>query len=63
MTNEIGNIYPLIVVSQEGKKAIQKVASPHLPYQNPQKQAALDNRIELESDTFGEKGMFVDIYI
>ncbi len=63
MTTEIGNIYPLIVVSQSGEKALQNVSTPCLPSQNSQEHVVLNNRLELESDTLWEKGMFVDVYI
>jgi hypothetical protein len=43
--------------------SLQKNLSANLPSQNPRDFVILDNPIELESDTFWEKGTFIDIYI
>ena len=63
MSIEVVNNWPLSVIVPPKDTAIQKNSIADLPSQNSQDFAASDNPVELESDSFWEKGTFVDIYI
>ena len=62
MTAEVGNNWPLMVIVTPKESVHQKSSNVNLPSQNPQNFVVMDNPVELESDTFWEKGTFVDIY-
>ena len=62
MSIEVGNNWPLMVIVPPKDNALQKSSIANLPLQNPQDFVVLDNPVELESDTFWEKGTFVNIY-
>ncbi|MEE9610137.1 MAG: hypothetical protein V3W19_02740 [Desulfatiglandales bacterium] len=57
----IDNSWPLMVVSPAKESALQKQSATP-PSKDPQDSVFLDNGIELESDTFLEKGAFIDVY-
>ena len=63
LTIDIENKWPLIVATLPGEKALQKELTPNLPSRYPQKPIVMDNGVKLKSDTFWEKGSFVDIYV
>ena len=63
MTIEVSNNLPLTAIVPLRNISLQKNSSANLPSQNPRDFVILDNPIELESDTFREKGRFIDIYI
>jgi len=63
MTAEVVNNWPLPVIVQPKDTALQKSPIADLPSQNSPDFVVLDNPVELESDTFWEKGTFIDVYI
>lgn len=63
MTIEVVNNWPLPVIVPPKDTALQKNPIADLPSQNSRDFVVSDNPVELESDTFWEKGTFVDIYI
>ena len=63
MNIEIANKWPLMMVPVPQETALQKELAADLPSQNPQDPIILNNRVGPESDTFWEKGAFIDIYI
>ena len=63
MKIEIGNNWPLMVMAVPKEKALQKESTAHLATQDPRDSVILDHRIERESNTFYEKGTFIDFYI
>ena len=63
MTVEVSNNLPLMAIVPLKDISLQKNLSTNLPSQNPRDFVILDNPIKLESDTFRQKGTFIDIYI
>ena len=63
MTVEVSNNLPLMPIVPLKDISLHKNLSANLQSQNPRDFVILDNPIELESDTFREKGTFIDIYI
>jgi len=63
MTVEVSNNLPLTAIVPLKDISLQKNLSANLPSHNPRDFVSLDNPIELEPDTFREKGRFIDIYI
>jgi hypothetical protein len=63
MTVDIINNWPLMVIPPVADKALQKEASLYFLSQHRQKPIITDTKTERNSDTFREKGAFIDIYI
>ena len=63
MSIEIGNNWPVMAIISPKGNTLQKESIANLPSQNPQDSVIPVNRIEPESNTFWEKGTFIDIYI
>lgn len=63
MTIEIGNNWPVMAVIPPKGNYPQKESTANFPLQNPEDSAIPVNRIEHESNTFWEKGTFLDIYV
>jgi len=63
MAIEIGNNLPLMAISPPKESGLQKESAANLRSRNPRDSVILDNRIELETNAFWEKGTFIDFYI
>jgi len=63
MNIEVVNNWPLPVIVQPRDTVLQKNPIADPPSRNSRDFVVPDNPVELESDTFWEKGTFVDIYI
>ena len=63
MNIDAANNWPLMVVAMPGNKALQNDIAHPIFSQNRQRPAILNNRPDIESDRFREKGSIIDIYI
>ena len=54
--------WPLMVAIPPKKSSIQKIPTANLPSKNPRDPVIQDDTIELESNTYWEKGTFIDLY-
>ena len=63
MSIEIGTNWPLMAIPPSKQNALQKESYTNVPSNNPSDSVILNKVIELESNTFWEKGTFIDLYI
>jgi hypothetical protein len=63
MPIEIGTNWPLMAITPPKENALQKETHVNVPANNPKASVILDKGTELESNTFWEKGTFLDFYI
>jgi len=63
MAIEIGSNWPVVAVTLPKENPLQKKSTPDLSSRDSRDSVVLDNRIEPESNTFWEKGTFIDFYI
>ena len=63
MTIEISNNWPVMAILPPKGIAPHKESTANLPSRNPEDSVILVNRKEPESNSFWEKGTFIDIYI
>jgi hypothetical protein len=52
-----------MAITPSKENILQKESTVNLPSRNPKDSILLENGIELESNTFWEKGTFIDFYI
>jgi hypothetical protein len=62
MASEIKNEWPLLAIAIPGQHALQARAALQPPSQDMRRSVAKLEKVELESDIRGEKGLFIDIY-
>lgn len=63
MAIKIDNNWPVMAITPPKENVLQKESTANLPSRNAKDSIILENPIELESNTFWEKGTFIDFYI
>ena len=63
MAIEIGNNWPVMVVTLPKEDPLQKKSTADLSSRNSRDSLTLNNRIEPECNTLWEKGTLIDIYV